>query len=161
MRAVLTRDRDEFLTLRDRIRRAREANADLFVSIHADSVVNSSVSGSSVYVLSERGATNEAARRLADLENAADLKGGSVEVMPRDRAREPPWPHPGPSRPFARPRSWPPRSLPGHRRAQKDRFPDARSMLASDTAASVMHGPRAMTATASAVGSDRHQQLLG
>jgi N-acetylmuramoyl-L-alanine amidase len=76
MRAVLTRDRDEFLTLRDRIRRAREANADLFVSIHADSVVNSSVSGSSVYVLSERGATNEAARRLADLENAADLKGG-------------------------------------------------------------------------------------
>ncbi|HEV2701706.1 MAG TPA: N-acetylmuramoyl-L-alanine amidase [Steroidobacteraceae bacterium] len=76
MRAVLTRDRDEFLTLRDRIRRARQAKADLFVSIHADSVVNSTVSGSSVYVLSERGATNEAARRLADLENAADLMGG-------------------------------------------------------------------------------------
>ncbi len=76
MRAVLTRDHDEFLTLRDRIRRARAANADLFVSIHADSVVNSTVSGSSVYVLSERGATNEAARWLAERENAADLMGG-------------------------------------------------------------------------------------
>jgi N-acetylmuramoyl-L-alanine amidase len=76
MRAVLTRDHDEFLTLRERIRRARDANADLFVSIHADSVANSAVSGSSVYVLSERGATNEAARWLAERENAADLMGG-------------------------------------------------------------------------------------
>jgi N-acetylmuramoyl-L-alanine amidase len=76
MRAVLTRDRDEFLTLRERIHRARVANADLFVSIHADSIANSAVSGSSVYVLSERGASNEAARWLADRENAADLKGG-------------------------------------------------------------------------------------
>jgi N-acetylmuramoyl-L-alanine amidase len=76
MRAVLTRDRDEFLTLRERIRRARVANADLFVSIHADSIANSAVSGSSVYVLSERGASNEAARWLAERENAADLIGG-------------------------------------------------------------------------------------
>ena len=76
MHAVLTRDRDEFLTLRERIRRARQAQADLFVSIHADSVINSAVSGSSVYVLSERGASNEAARWLAERENAADLKGG-------------------------------------------------------------------------------------
>jgi len=76
MRAVLTRDRDEFLTLRERIHRARVAKADLFISIHADSVVNSVVSGSSVYVLSERGATNEAARWLAERENAADLMGG-------------------------------------------------------------------------------------
>jgi len=76
MRAVLTRDHDEFLTLRERIRRAREAKADLFVSIHADSVLNSAVTGSSVYVLSERGATNEAARWLAERENAADLMGG-------------------------------------------------------------------------------------
>jgi N-acetylmuramoyl-L-alanine amidase len=76
MRAVLTRDRDEFLTLRERIRRARVANADLFVSVHADSIANSAVSGSSVYVLSERGATNEAARWLAERENAADLMGG-------------------------------------------------------------------------------------
>jgi N-acetylmuramoyl-L-alanine amidase len=76
MHAVLTRDRDEFLTLRERIRRARAANADLFVSVHADSIANSAVSGSSVYVLSDRGATNEAARWLAERENAADLKGG-------------------------------------------------------------------------------------
>ncbi len=76
MRAVLTRDRDEFLTLRERIRRARAANADLFVSVHADSIANSAVSGSSVYVLSEGGATSEAARWLAERENAADLKGG-------------------------------------------------------------------------------------
>ncbi|MEJ0006138.1 MAG: N-acetylmuramoyl-L-alanine amidase [Steroidobacteraceae bacterium] len=76
MRAVLTRDRDEFLTLRERIRRARAAPADLFISIHADSIANSAVSGSSVYVLSEKGATNEAARWLAERENAADLMGG-------------------------------------------------------------------------------------
>jgi len=76
MRAVLTRDRDEFLTLRERIRRARVAKADLFLSVHADSVANSAVSGSSVYVLSEGGATSEAARWLAERENAADLKGG-------------------------------------------------------------------------------------
>ncbi len=76
MHAVLTRDRDEFLTLRERIRRARAVKADLFVSVHADSIANSAVSGSSVYVLSERGATNEAARWLAERENAADLMGG-------------------------------------------------------------------------------------
>jgi N-acetylmuramoyl-L-alanine amidase len=87
MRAVLTRDHDEFLTLRERIRRAREAPADLFVSIHADSVVNSTVSGSSVYVLSERGATNEAARWLAERENAADLMGGVSLADKSDRLR--------------------------------------------------------------------------
>jgi N-acetylmuramoyl-L-alanine amidase len=84
MRAVLTRDRDEFLTLRERIHRARIANADLFVSIHADSIANSAVSGSSVYVLSEHGATNEAARWLADRENAADLMGG-VSLSDKDK----------------------------------------------------------------------------
>ena len=84
MRAILTRDRDEFLTLRERIRRARTAHADLFVSVHADSIANSAVSGSSVYVLSERGATNEAARWLAERENAADLKGG-VSLADKDR----------------------------------------------------------------------------
>ncbi|MBV8740589.1 MAG: N-acetylmuramoyl-L-alanine amidase, partial [Sinobacteraceae bacterium] len=76
MRAVLTRNRDEFLVLRDRIRRARMAKADMFVSIHADSIANREVSGASVYVLSERGASNEAARWLAERENAADLMGG-------------------------------------------------------------------------------------
>jgi N-acetylmuramoyl-L-alanine amidase len=76
MRAILTRDRDEFLTLRDRIRRARVAKADMFISVHADSIANRSISGASVYVLSERGASNEAARWLAERENEADLMGG-------------------------------------------------------------------------------------
>jgi N-acetylmuramoyl-L-alanine amidase len=76
MKAVLTRDGDYFISLQERTRRARKAKADLFVSIHADSIADSSVSGSSVYVLSERGATSEAARWLAANENAADLKGG-------------------------------------------------------------------------------------
>lgn len=75
-KAYLTRDSDRFLVLRDRIDRAREARADLFVSVHADSIANRDVAGSSVYVLSERGASNEAARWLAERENAADLKGG-------------------------------------------------------------------------------------
>ncbi|HWG77570.1 MAG TPA: N-acetylmuramoyl-L-alanine amidase [Steroidobacteraceae bacterium] len=76
MRAVLTRDGDYFVPLRDRMERARAAHADLFVSIHADSVRDHSIEGSSVYILSERGVSSEAARRLADQENAADLKGG-------------------------------------------------------------------------------------
>ena len=76
MRAVLTRNKDEFIVLRDRIGRARIAKADMFISVHADSIVDRTVSGASVYVLSEKGATNEAARWLADRENAADLMGG-------------------------------------------------------------------------------------
>jgi N-acetylmuramoyl-L-alanine amidase len=84
MRAVLTRDRDEFLVLRDRIGRARIAKADLFVSIHADSIASRDVSGASVYVLSEHGASNEAARWLADRENAADLMGG-VKLDDKDK----------------------------------------------------------------------------
>jgi N-acetylmuramoyl-L-alanine amidase len=76
MRAVLTRDRDEFLELRERIDRARAAHADLFISVHADSIADRSVSGASVYVLSVHGASNEAARVLAERENSADLLGG-------------------------------------------------------------------------------------
>ena len=76
LKAVLTRDGDYFISLRERNLRARRAKADLFVSIHADSIANPDVSGSSVYVLSERGASSEAARWLAERENAADLKGG-------------------------------------------------------------------------------------
>jgi N-acetylmuramoyl-L-alanine amidase len=76
MRAVLTRDGDYFITLGGRTRKARQLNADMFVSVHADSVLNREVSGSSVYVLSLRGASDEAARWLAESENAADLKGG-------------------------------------------------------------------------------------
>ncbi|NDB24142.1 MAG: hypothetical protein EB021_01670 [Gammaproteobacteria bacterium] len=83
MRAFLTRDGDYFLTLRQRIRRARDAGAQLFVSVHADSVRDPRVSGSSVYVLSLKGATDEQARMLADRENAADLAGG-VSIDDKD-----------------------------------------------------------------------------
>jgi N-acetylmuramoyl-L-alanine amidase len=76
MRAVLIRDGDYFITLGGRTRKARQLGADMFVSIHADSVRSREVSGSSVYVLSLRGATDEAARWLAERENAADLMGG-------------------------------------------------------------------------------------
>ena len=76
MHAVLTRNRDEFVELWDRIARARAAHADLFVSVHADSIRDRSISGASVYVLSVHGASSEAARVLADRENAADLMGG-------------------------------------------------------------------------------------
>jgi len=76
MRAVLIRDGDYFLTLGGRTRKARQLGADMFVSIHADAVKNREVRGSSVYVLSLRGASDEATRLLAESENAADLKGG-------------------------------------------------------------------------------------
>src|SRR5882724_11901423 len=77
MHAVLTRDRDEFLELRDRIARARAAHADLFISVHADSIGDRGVSGASVYVLSVHGASSEAARWLAERENSADLVGAA------------------------------------------------------------------------------------
>jgi N-acetylmuramoyl-L-alanine amidase len=83
MRAVLTRTGDYFVPLRTRMERARAANADLFVSVHADAVADRSVAGSSVYILSPRGASNEAARRLAERENAADLVGG-VKIADKD-----------------------------------------------------------------------------
>jgi N-acetylmuramoyl-L-alanine amidase len=76
MKAVLTRNGDYFVPLRDRMRRARAQQADLFVSIHADSAHDRSVDGSSVYILSQRGATDEASRWLAERENASDLIGG-------------------------------------------------------------------------------------
>ena len=76
MRAVLTRNRDEFLELRDRIERAHDAHADMFISVHADSIADRSISGASVYILSVHGASSEAARELAEGQNAADLMGG-------------------------------------------------------------------------------------
>jgi len=76
MRAVLTRTGDYFVPFRERIRRARVQQADLFVSVHADAFINREVRGSSVYVLSTRRASSEAARWLAERENAADLIGG-------------------------------------------------------------------------------------
>ncbi len=76
MQAVLTRDGDYYVPLRGRYETARKARADLFVSIHADAFKNRKVRGSSVFVLSARGASSEFARLLADSENASDLVGG-------------------------------------------------------------------------------------
>jgi len=76
MRAVMTRSGDHFVPLRQRVEIARKLKADLFVSIHADAFVKPEARGSSVYVLSERGATSEAASWLARKENDADLIGG-------------------------------------------------------------------------------------
>ena len=76
MRAVLTRADDRYLKLRERMTIARGKNADLFVSIHADAFKDRRVKGSSVYVLSQKGASSEAAQWLARNENASDLIGG-------------------------------------------------------------------------------------
>jgi N-acetylmuramoyl-L-alanine amidase len=76
MRAVLTRDGDFFIPLHTRVDKARRVRADLMVSIHADAFTKSSANGSSVFALSERGATSAAARFLAKRENDADLIGG-------------------------------------------------------------------------------------
>jgi N-acetylmuramoyl-L-alanine amidase len=76
MKAVLVRDGDYYIGLRKRINKARKHRADLFVSIHADAFRDRDVHGSSVFVLSRRGASSEMARWLAARENAADLVGG-------------------------------------------------------------------------------------
>ena len=76
MRCMLTRDNDFFVPLQQRVVKARNVQADLFVSIHADAFIRPDASGSSVFVLSDKGATSTAARWLAQRENAADLVGG-------------------------------------------------------------------------------------
>ncbi len=76
MRAVLVRDGDYFIALGSRVQKARRLQADLFVSIHADAWVRPDARGSSVFALSERGATSAAARWLAQRENESDLIGG-------------------------------------------------------------------------------------
>ena len=76
MRAFLTRDTDMFIPLNKRARLARSAKADMFVSIHADAAENRNAKGSSVYVLSLKGASSQRARWLADKENSSDLIGG-------------------------------------------------------------------------------------
>lgn len=83
LKAYLTRDTDVFIPLVQRYQKARAAKADLFVSIHADSYSNPSANGSSVFVLSQRGASSQAARWLANQENAADLVGG-VKLQDKD-----------------------------------------------------------------------------
>ena len=84
MKAFLVRDNDSFVVLQDRYMRARRAQADLFISIHADAALNGQANGSSVFVLSLKGASSQAARWLADKENAADLVGG-VSLYAKDR----------------------------------------------------------------------------
>ena len=83
MRGVLIRDGDYFIPLADRVKKARKIKADLFISIHADSYVKSRARGSSVFALSEHGATSSAARWLAKKENEADLIGG-VNIAVKD-----------------------------------------------------------------------------
>ena len=76
VRVMLTRNDDYYVPLAERVRKARRVQADLFVSIHADAFRDASARGSSVFALSEHGATSAAARWLAQNENAADLIGG-------------------------------------------------------------------------------------
>jgi N-acetylmuramoyl-L-alanine amidase len=84
MRALLTRDRDYYLPLATRVDKARKVKADLFVSVHADAFIRPNARGSSVFALSEKRATSEAARWLAKQENDADLVGGvSLDVKDR------------------------------------------------------------------------------
>jgi len=83
MRPYLTRNGDSFLKLGQRMQRAQDAGADLFISIHADAFSDRRVRGASVYVLSEKGATDEAANLLAQRENEADLIGG-VDISGKD-----------------------------------------------------------------------------
>ncbi|MBI1943555.1 MAG: N-acetylmuramoyl-L-alanine amidase [Betaproteobacteria bacterium] len=84
MRALLTRDGDYYLPLQMRVDKARRVKADLFVSVHADAFIRPHARGSSVFALSERRATSEAARWLARKENEADLVGGvSLDVKDR------------------------------------------------------------------------------
>jgi N-acetylmuramoyl-L-alanine amidase len=84
VRVMLTRDGDYFVPLHVRVQKARKVQADLFVSIHADAWVEPTARGSSVFALSEKGASSSAARWLASKENAADLIGG-VNIKNHDR----------------------------------------------------------------------------
>ncbi|MEO0974393.1 MAG: N-acetylmuramoyl-L-alanine amidase, partial [Pseudomonadota bacterium] len=83
MKPLLVRDGDYFVSLRERMGRAREHRADMFISIHADAFRDARARGATVYALSARGASSEAARWLAERENAADLIGG-VELADKD-----------------------------------------------------------------------------
>jgi N-acetylmuramoyl-L-alanine amidase len=79
----MTRDEDVFIPLGDRVKKARSVNADVFISIHADAFTRPDARGSSVFALSERGASSAAAKWIADKENQSDLIGG-VRLMGRD-----------------------------------------------------------------------------
>lgn len=84
-RAVMIRDGDYYVGLREQVQIAHQHNADLFIAIHADAHSNSSAQGSTIYALSRNGATSEQARRLAEKENGADLIGGVGSVSLSDK----------------------------------------------------------------------------
>jgi N-acetylmuramoyl-L-alanine amidase len=84
MRVMMTRDADFFVPLQDRVRKARRVQADLFVSIHADAFLRPEARGASVFALSTQGATSNAARWMANKENAADAVGGVNVKTVRD-----------------------------------------------------------------------------
>ena len=85
MKAVLTRDDDTFIVLRDRMKMGRESKADLFLSIHADALDNPRVKGASVYTLSLKGASDEAARVYAERENAySSISEVAISNMDKD-----------------------------------------------------------------------------
>jgi N-acetylmuramoyl-L-alanine amidase len=85
MRAYLTRSGDYFVPLQTRVQRARRVQADLFVSIHADAWISPTARGSSVFALSEKGASSSAARWMANKENSADMIGG-LNIRHKDRS---------------------------------------------------------------------------
>jgi N-acetylmuramoyl-L-alanine amidase len=83
IRVQMTRNEDVFLPLQDRVKLARDAGADLFLSVHADSAPHASARGLSVYTLSEK-ATDDFSKLLAEHENEADLMGG-LDIPPADK----------------------------------------------------------------------------
>lgn len=85
MKAVLVRKNDRFMRLRDRIHKARDAHADMMISLHADSFPDPRARGSSIYALSVDGASSETARLLADKENASDQMFGDINLAVEDK----------------------------------------------------------------------------
>lgn len=85
MKAVLVRKNDRFMRLRDRIEKARDHQADMMISLHADSFPDPRARGSSIYALSVDGASSETARMLADKENASDILFGDVSLAVEDQ----------------------------------------------------------------------------
>lgn len=83
MKAVLTRDGDYYVGLRERVQKARQVQADLFISVHCNALTRPEMHGTAVYVLSSHGATNEQSRWLASQENAADMVGG-IDIQDKD-----------------------------------------------------------------------------